>query len=81
MGRVVEAVAVVLVIIFLSVVLIPRGEIELPLADTVVERGVRDTGSVNLVTGIYLGYRAFDTLGETVVLLMAVSGVLVLVKR
>jgi multicomponent Na+:H+ antiporter subunit B len=33
------------------------------------------------VTSIYLGYRAFDTLGETVVLVAAVSGVLFLVER
>jgi multisubunit Na+/H+ antiporter MnhB subunit len=41
----------------------------------VVERGVEETGAVNLVTAIYLGYRVFDTLGETVVLLLAVTGV------
>jgi len=27
------------------------------------------------VTSVYLGYRAFDTLGETVVVMLAVSGV------
>lgn len=40
--------------------------------------GENETGAINLVTAIYLGYRAFDTLGETIVLLLAVSGVLVL---
>jgi multicomponent Na+:H+ antiporter subunit B len=33
------------------------------------------------VTAIYLGYRAFDTLGETIVLVLAVSGVTVLVRE
>lgn len=42
----------------------------------IVENGSRQTGALNLVTAIYLGYRAFDTLGETMVLLIAVSGVL-----
>lgn len=42
----------------------------------IVENGSRQTGALNLVTSIYLGYRAFDTLGETMVLLIAVSGVL-----
>ncbi len=40
--------------------------------------GPGDTGALNLVTAIYLGYRAFDTLGETVVLLLAVIGVNIL---
>ena len=40
-----------------------------------------DTGSQNIVTSIYLGYRAFDTLGETVVLLLAVAGVAVIRER
>jgi multicomponent Na+:H+ antiporter subunit B len=33
------------------------------------------TGASNLVTAIYLGYRAFDTLGETIVLIGSVTGV------
>lgn len=40
--------------------------------------GVEETGSVNLVSSIYLGYRAFDTMGETVVLFLAVAGVMAL---
>ena len=42
----------------------------------ILERGSEETGALNLVTAIYLGYRAFDTLGETIVLLIAVTGVL-----
>ena len=42
----------------------------------IVASGSGETGVLNLVTAIYLGYRAFDTMGETVVLLIAVSGVL-----
>ena len=45
----------------------------------ILERGTEETGSLNLVTAIYLGYRAYDTLGETIVLLLAVSGIVYLV--
>ena len=44
------------------------------IRDYMTERGSEETGALNLVTSIYLGYRAFDTLGETIVLLVAVSG-------
>ena len=37
--------------------------------------GYYETGSLNLVTGIYLDYRLFDTLFEAGILLIAVSGV------
>ncbi len=36
--------------------------------------GTFESGARNLVSAIYLGYRAFDTLGETLILLVAVSG-------
>ena len=45
------------------------------------DNALSDTGSVNIVTSIYLGYRAFDTLGETVVLLLAVAGVGIIRER
>ena len=51
------------------------------LRDYLVQVAARETGAKNLVTSIYLGYRAYDTLGETIVLLIAVSGVMVLVER
>jgi multisubunit Na+/H+ antiporter MnhB subunit len=40
--------------------------------------GPEETGSINLVSSIYLGYRAFDTLGETVIFFLAVTGVMTL---
>ena len=40
--------------------------------------GKAETGAVNIVTAIYLGYRAFDTLGETIVLITSVTGVVFL---
>ena len=40
------------------------------------ENGFYDTGSMNLVTAIYLDYRLFDSLFEAGILLIAVSGVM-----
>lgn len=52
-----------------------------PIRDYILQEGTEDTGALNLVTAIYLGYRAFDTLGETIVLLLAVSGVLLFTEH
>jgi multicomponent Na+:H+ antiporter subunit B len=79
--RVVEILAILVVALFLVGALSDPGTGQTPLRDLVVTRAVSDTGSINLVTAIYLGYRAYDTLGETIVLLMAVAGVTILVRR
>lgn len=42
--------------------------------DYLFSRGYEETGAVNLVSAVYLNYRAFDTFGETIVLLCAVTG-------
>jgi len=39
-----------------------------------IENGMDDTGAVNIVTSVVLGYRAFDTLGEVTVLFVAAMG-------
>ena len=58
-------------------------------ADTLVDSEVasfyathtlEETGAVNIVTGIILDYRGFDTLGESHVLFVAVSSVLLLLS-
>lgn len=43
-----------------------------------VESGMEETGAVNVVAGVILDYRAFDTLGESHVLFAAVIAVLIL---
>lgn len=43
-----------------------------------IEKGLQETGAVNIVTGMILDYRAFDTLGESHVLFVATITVLVL---
>jgi len=46
-----------------------------------IEEGVQDTGAVNIVAGMILDYRAFDTFGEACVLFVAVVAILVLLRR
>lgn len=43
-----------------------------------IEAGLQETGAVNIVTGMILDYRAFDTLGESHVLFIATITVLIL---
>ena len=45
-----------------------------------IEKGLPETGAVNLVTGMILDYRAFDTFGESCVLFIASCCVLVLLR-
>lgn len=45
-----------------------------------VEAGEEETGAVNTVAGMILDYRAFDTLGESNVLFIAVCSLLILLR-
>ena len=58
---------------------------ENPLTVEVVERytekGLEETGAINVVAGMILDYRAFDTLGESHVLFAALICVTVLLRR
>ena len=45
-----------------------------------VEEGLQETGAVNVVSGMILDYRAFDTLGESHVLFTALVCVLILLR-
>lgn len=45
-----------------------------------IESGLQETGAVNIVTGMILDYRAFDTLGESHVLFTATCTVLILLR-
>lgn len=46
-----------------------------------IEDGLHDTGAVNIVTGMILDYRAFDTFGESNVLFIATCTVLILMRN
>ncbi len=74
------------------IALLLYGVVRMPMfgnADTLVDSEVssfyvthtlEETGAVNIVTGIILDYRGFDTLGESHVLFVAVSSVLLLLS-
>lgn len=49
--------------------------------DYFIEHTLGDTGSANIVTGIYLDYRLFDSIFETGLLLMTVSGITFMIKK
>ena len=46
-----------------------------------VEQGLSETGAVNVVAGMILDYRGFDTFGESCVLFVAVCAVLALLRN
>lgn len=46
-----------------------------------IEKGLEETGAVNVVTGMILDYRAFDTFGESNVLFIATITVLILLHK
>lgn len=62
----------------------PFGEADKPVNNEVpqryIEKGLQETGAVNIVTGMILDYRAFDTLGESHVLFIATCTVLILLR-
>jgi len=67
----------VMIILFILSVDIEYGNPKnLDAANYCIEQGFYDTGATNLVAAIYLGYRAYDTLMETIVLFVAVAGVI-----
>ena len=50
------------------------------VASRYIESGLEETGAVNIVAGMILDYRAFDTLGESHVLFVATITVLILLR-
>lgn len=48
------------------------------VSKTYISEGLSDTGAINIVTGMILSYRAFDTFGETTVLFIAACCVMIL---
>ena len=78
---------VALIAILLAAVsyLPPVGNANNPTSNEVVEKyiedGLQDTGAVNIVTGMIMDYRAFDTFGESNVLFIATCTVLILLRN
>ena len=50
------------------------------VADRYIESGIKETGAVNIVAGMILDYRAFDTFGESNVLFVATICVTVMLR-
>ncbi|MBN2406977.1 MAG: DUF4040 domain-containing protein [Elusimicrobia bacterium] len=46
-----------------------------------IENGLAQTGSANIVTGVLLDYRAYDTLGEATVLFTAIIGAIAILRK
>lgn len=77
MQRILPAGALVLFALILASIAIGYTEQETlrPLAESYVRLVPQDLGAPNVITGILLTYRAFDTLGEVAVLFMVAAGV------
>lgn len=79
--------AVVFIFILLQMVYtLPEfGEATNPIHNEVmvryIEKGTEETGSLNLVTGMILDYRAFDTFGESLLLFLSVMASIILLKK
>lgn len=76
----------IILVLLVTVAALPKfGDPDTPAnSSEVVERyivkGQEETGAVNIVTGMILDYRAFDTLGESHVLFIAACTVLILLR-
>lgn len=49
-------------------------------ANHLEQNGQNEAAAPNLVSGIYLAYRLFDTIGETLILLASISGTIALIQ-
>ncbi len=86
--RVYKAASVVVCISIIAILLItvanmpafgsPDSPSNNEVAARYIEKGIEETGAVNIVTGMILNYRGFDTLGETTVLFIATCCVMIL---
>ena len=56
------------------------GKSTLRMASHYIEGAAQKTGSANLVTGVVFDFRGYDTMGEAVVLVTAVLGVLTILR-
>lgn len=76
--------ALIAILLYMVSYLPPTGNAANPdnneVAAKYIEDGMADTGAVNIVTGMILDYRAFDTLGESNVLFIATCAVLILLR-
>ncbi len=83
-AAVICCVALVLMLLVTVSYLPPVGDPTNPAHNEVsakyIEDGMQDTGAVNIVTGMILDYRAFDTFGESNVLFIATVVVMIMMR-
>ncbi len=83
-AAVVICVSIIVLLVSTAAELPPFGSPDNPanneVAERYIEKGMQETGAVNIVAGMILDYRAFDTLGESNVLFIAAVTVLTLLR-
>lgn len=83
-AAVICCVALIVMLLVTVSYLPPVGDPANPAHNEVVEKyiedGMQDTGAVNIVTGMILDYRAFDTFGESNVLYIATCVVMLMMR-
>ncbi len=83
-AAVVICVSLILLLVNTASKLPPFGSPDAPahneVSERYIEKGMEETGAVNIVAGMILDYRAFDTLGESNVLFIAAVTVLILIR-
>lgn len=85
----VASVVICLVMIFILLITVsflpefgnPDNPVNNVVSQRYIEKGLEETGAVNIVSGMILDYRAFDTLGESTVLFAAASSVMMLLRK
>ena len=84
LSAVVSCIALIVMLVVTVSYLPPVGNPANPAHNEVVEKyiedGMQDTGAVNIVAGMILDYRAFDTFGESNVLFIATVVVMLLMR-
>ena len=86
-GRLIIATTLIFIVVFMVFVAGPLrelpafGEPTMRVASKYLRNGMADTGCANIVTGIILDYRAYDTLGEATVLITGVVGALAIMRQ
>ena len=83
-AAVVICLGIIVLLVSTAAELPPYGAADNPANNEVsqryIEKGMQETGAVNIVAGMILDYRAFDTLGESNVLFIAAVTVLILIR-
>ena len=59
----------------------PFGDPLMRVSKTYLSTGAERTGATNIVTGILLDFRAYDTIGEATVLFTSIVGAFVILRR